>query len=426
MAKENQIQRTKSAPPPPELPIYGRVDPTKITFIGRTNYVAALEEKKFVFGLKREDRKNHVYIVGKSGVGKSKLIELMIRQDIANNFDACLFDPVGDIIKSLLNFIPENRKKDVLLIDPTNINNQICFNPLLNVPKDSRYQLAQNLSEIMALQFGENWNPSIDHLLRFALLALLDSPKANLYDIITILTEKEFRQQIIGHISDNQVKKFWEKDFQNWSEKFDSDAVNPLLNKLNQLLLNPYLQKIFTYTDNKTDITEFLGQKKITLINLAKNKLGETSANFLGGIILSKIKEVNAEKFLQEKNELYLYIDEFTGLVTSSFENILSESRKLGISFTLAHQYLNQLSPSKQALILGNIGTLIVFRVTGEDALKLKSEMAPIFDVKDMINLGTRQFYAKIMIDGEVYDPFSAETLKIINLPDNPQAPYLK
>ncbi len=299
MAEDNKIQTVKRAPPPADLPMLGKVDPREISFIGRTNYVAALEEKKFIFGIKRADRRRHLYIIGKSGVGKSKLLELLVRQDIAYGKGLCFIDPHGDVIEEILHFIPENRIEDVYLID--------------------------------------------------------------VFDL----------------------------------EK--SDPPNLLAN---------------------FDLGKLMGENKIILINLAKNKISEENFNFLGIALINKIKQAGIDRARMpesSRQDFYLYMDEFQNLVSGAFESLLSEAGKYGLSVTLAHQYMGQLSSGVRATVLGNVGSIVVFRVGGEDAQILESELAPIFKIKDMINLGTQEFYIKLMIDGEVYDPFSAETLKVLS-----------
>lgn len=420
MPRAGKIQIIKYAPPPPELPMLGKIDPSQMSFIGRTNYVAALEEKKFIFGIKRVDRRRHLYIVGKSGVGKSKLLELLVRQDIAYGHGICFIDPHGDVIESLLDFVPENRMDDVVVIDPTDAKYPASFNPLANIDPSFKHQLAQGLIEVMEKQFGANWTPRLEHVFRFTVLALLDYPHATMRGMISLLSDRNYRQKVVEYIEDDMVKRFWAIEFADWSEKFDTDAIIPLVNKLGQFLSDPLLRNIFGQKENKIKLEELMQQKKIIFINLSKGRLGEENSSFLGSMFITKIKQAGMARAglpESERHDFYLYVDEFHNLVTETFENILSEARKYGLCLTVAHQYMGQLIPRVQAAVLGNVGTVIVFRVGGEDAVKLKPEMAPIFDVKDMINLGMQEFYIKETIDGETYDPFSAETLKVLPPP---------
>ena len=416
-SKPNKIQIIKYAPPPPDLATLGKSDPSEVVFIGRTNYVAALEEKKFVFGIKRIDRRRHMYIIGKSGVGKSKLQELMIRQDIAYGHGVCIIDPHGELIEDILNFIPKERIEDVCVIDPGDIEFPSSFNPLSNIDPTFKHQLTQGLIEVLRKQFGTNWTPRLEHVFRFTVLALLDYPHATMRGMISMLIDLNYRQKVVEYIQDDMVKRFWSVEFADWSEKFDTDAIIPLVNKLGQFLSDPMLRNIFSQEENKIDLEKLMNDQKIILINLSKGKIGEENSSFFGSIFLTKIKQAGmarAKLETQEKNDFYVYIDEFQNIVTDTFENILSEARKYGINLIVAHQYMSQLLPKVQQAVLGNIGTIIAFRVGGDDATKLKPEFAPVFDVKDMINLGVGEFYIKMTIDGESYDPFSAETLQVL------------
>ncbi|OGF82836.1 hypothetical protein A3B18_00270 [Candidatus Giovannonibacteria bacterium RIFCSPLOWO2_01_FULL_46_13] len=396
------------------------MDPQAVSFFGRTNYVAALEEKRFIFGIKRTDRRRHMYVVGKSGVGKSKLLELLIRQDIAYGYGLCLIDPHGDVIEEILNFVPEERIGDVVVIDPSDTAFPVSFNPLSNIHAEMKHQLTQGLIEVMEKQFGANWTPRLEHVFRFTSLALLDYPYATMRGMISMLTDREYRQRVVDYITDDMVKRFWAVEFADWSEKFDTEAIIPLVNKLGQFLSDPLLRNIFAQKENKIDLEKIMNDKKILLINLSKGRLGEENSSFFGSMFITKIKQAGmARASLPEKDrkDFYMYVDEFHNLVTNTFENLFSEARKYGLCLVVAHQYLYQLMPAVQATVLGNSGTIAIFRVGGEDAKKLESEMTPVFKAKDMINLGMQEFYIKMTIDGNTYDPFSAETLKVMPAP---------
>jgi len=412
-----KIRKIKYAPPPPELPIYGKVDVKECSFFGRTNYEAALEEKKFIFGIKRNDRRRHLYVVGKSGVGKSKLMELIIRQDIAYGHGVCLIDPHGDFIEDILNFIPKERIKDVILIDPSDTQYPVSFNPLSNIDPELKHQVTQGLLEVLEKQFGANWTPRLEHVFRFTTLALLDYPEATMRGMISMLTDRNYRQRVINYIEDDMVKRFWAVEFADWSEKFDTEAIIPLVNKLSQFLSNPLLRNIFGQKENKIDLEKIMNDKKILLISLSKGKLGEENSSFFGSMFITKLYQAGmARASMKEadRKDFYLYIDEFQNLVTTTFENLFAESRKYGLCITVAHQYMAQLLPQVLATVLGNIGTMVAFRIGGDDAIKMAAEMTPVFQAEDMINLGIREFYIKMTIDGETFDPFSAETLKVL------------
>src|SRR3989338_3119553 len=420
MAKEGRIRLTKSAPPPPDLPIYQHVDPREVSFVGRTNYEAPLESKKYIFGIKRADRRRHLYTVGKSGVGKSKFLELLVRQDIAYGHGLCFIDPHGDVIEEILKFIPEERVDDVVLIDPSDPEYSISFNPLQKVPQEMKHQMAQGLIEVMEKQFGANWTPRLEHVFRFTTLALLDYPEATLRGMISMLTDRPYRQKVIEYIQDDMVKRFFAVEFADWSEKFDTDAIIPLVNKLGQFLSMHSLRNIFAQKENKIDFEDIMNNDKIFLINLSKGKIGEENSSFFGSMFITKIKQAGMARAKipeAKRQDFYFYVDEFHNVVTASFLNLFSEARKYGLNLTVAHQYIGQILPSVLDTVLGNVATIIVFRIGGDDAAKMESEMTPVFKAKDMINLGTQEFYIKETIDGETYDPFSAETLKILPAP---------
>lgn len=416
MPKEGKIQIIKYAPPPPDLPIYGQVDPADVCFFGRTNYESGLESKKFIFGIKRKDRRRHFYVIGKSGVGKTKLMELMIRQDVAYGHGLCLIDPHGDVIEATLEFVPKERIKDVVIIDPSDTQFPVSFNPLLNVAPELKHQVTMGLIEVLKKQFGANWTPRLEHVFRFTCLALLDYPNATMQGMIKMLTDRNYRQKVVEYIQDEMVKRFWAIEFADWSEKFDTDAIIPLVNKLGQFLSNPLLRYIFGQTENKIDIEEIMNNQKILLINLSKGKLGEENSAFFGSMFITKIYQAGmarASMAEKDRKDFYLYVDEFQNVVTDTFINILSEARKYGIALMMAHQYRAQLPQQIIATILGNAANIVVFRMGGEDASFMEKEMTPVFKAPDMINLGMQEFYIKMIVDGEVYDPFSAETLSV-------------
>lgn len=416
---ENKIQRVKMGPPPPELPVAGKFPAKDISFIGRTNWVAALEEKKFIFGIKRSDRQRPLYVIGKGGVGKSKLLELLMRQDVAYGYGLCFIDSHGETIHAMLDFIPEERIEDVVVIDPADTAHPACFNPFVGIDPSFRNQVAQGFIEAMERQFGANWGPRLEHVLRFACLALLDYSKDNLSGLIEMLTSQAYRASVIPHIENELVRHFWQDEFTGWAEKYESEAIAPLVNKLSQFLSDPLLARIFTNPENKINFDDLVSRNKIVFVNLARERIGEDNASFLGSMFITKLKQAGMARTVPREahEDFYVYIDEFQSLATKTFESILSESRKYGLNLTLTHQFAGQLPQRVHTSVLGTAGSIIIFRIGGEDASKLKPEMAPVFDAKDMINLGIGEFYIKMTIDGEAYDPFSAATLKVMTAP---------
>src|SRR3989344_5325438 len=301
--REGKLQIIKYGPPPEELPVIGSLPPDELTYLGRTNYIAALEEKRFVFGIKTNDRRRHMYIVGKSGVGKSKLLELMMRQDIQYGRGIVLLDPHGEAVEDILNFIPENRINDVCVIDPGDYQYPASFNPLANVDPEFKHQFTQGLIEVMEKQFGENWTPRLEHVFRFTTLALLNYQYATMRGMISMLTDRNYRQRVVEVIEDDMVKRFWAIEFADWSEKFDTDAIIPLVNKLGQFLSDPMLRNIFGQKENKIDFENLMNSNKIVFINLSKGRLGEENSSFFGSMFITKIKQAGmARASLPEKD----------------------------------------------------------------------------------------------------------------------------
>lgn len=417
--QEVKIASIKTAPPPPELPILGKFEPREISFIGKTNYVTALDEKRFIFGVKRSDRKKHMYIIGKSGAGKSKLLELLIRQDIVYGKGVCVLDPRGELIDDLLDFIPEERVKDTVVVNLVDEKHILAFNPLADIAPRLRHHFAEGFLEIMRDQFGSNWTGRMEHILRFAILALFDQEKPVLGDLIKLLNDETFRASAAAKIEDHMIRRFWEVEFEHWmkNERAENEAIAPLLNKLSQFLADPFLKQIFQNSENKIDFKQLIDDEQIVLINVARGILGKENASFMSALFLLKIKEAGMERVVlpkKERRDFYLYIDEFHNLVNQTFEGLMFDGRKYGIVMTIAHQYLGQIIEHFRGSVFGNVGTLIVFRVGGEDAKVLEGEFSSVFKARDMIQLGKQEFYIKTIIDDEVHDPFSARTLAVL------------
>ncbi|MBI2279028.1 MAG: type IV secretion system DNA-binding domain-containing protein [Candidatus Brennerbacteria bacterium] len=420
MPATERIQFVKTAPPPPELPVLGKVRPEECSFVGRTNYVTGIEEKRFVFGIQRADRRRHLYAVGKSGAGKSKFFELLARQDAAHGYGFCAVDFHGDLVGALLDSIPKERIGQVCVIDPSDTAFPVGWNPLADVPRELTHTFAQSLIEIMEKQFGVNWTPRLEHVFRFACLALLDYPHATMGGFVSLLTDGAYRAAVVKEVQDEFVRRFWADEFPEWSRRFEGDAVLPLVTKLSQFTLHPLVRNMFEQGRNTIDFKSLMAQEHIVLVNLARGNLGEHNANFLGALVVAKLKQAGMMRTNgadPRRRDFYVYLDEFQGLATETLENLLSEARKYGVCLSLSHQYLEQLTPRLQAAILGTMGCVVVFRASGGDAVRLEEEMTPVFKAKDMINLGTGSFYIKMTIDGETYDPFSAETLRALPLP---------
>jgi len=402
--------------PPDTLPAKDDIDPKDLSLFGRSNYSSGFSNKRYIFGIKRRDRQRHMYVIGKSGVGKTKLLEHFIRADIFYGHGLGVIDPHGDLIQDILDFLPEDRIKDVVLIDPSDREFPISFNPIANVSDEDKHMVTDAIIEIFKKQFASDWTPRIEHLLRFSTLAMIDYPNGTFNGMVSLLSSGPYRGKVIEHIKDSVVRRFWAIEFPEWSQRYDAEAVSPLLNKLGQLLADPLMRNIFGQQENKIDFFDIMQNKKIFLVNLAKGRIGDDKSAFFGAVLITKIYQASMQRIRLATNErtpFYFYVDEFQNIATKTFENMLAESRKFGIAVTVANQNLSQLTPSLRSTLFGNIGSMIVFQISAEDAAIMELEMRPVFEVSDMINLAEREIYVKMTIDGKRWDPFSADVLTV-------------
>jgi len=406
---------SKKAEAPQDVP---KTRDKDTSFFGVTNYHNNFDE----FGIARSDRRRHMYVVGKSGTGKSKLLELFISEDIKNGEGVAVLDPHGDLVDNVVRMIPEHRKDDVIYFDPGDIEFPVAFNPLVKVDESLKMQMTVGFINIFKKLFGDNWSDRLEHVLRYTVLALLDSENTTVLSILKMLSDKNYRQTITARIKDSVVKNFWVNEFAGWSEKFDAEAITPLLNKVGQFVATNMIRNIIGQPDNKFNIREVMDQKKILLMKVSKGLLGEENSNLLGAMIVTQIYQAamsRADTPEAQREDFYLYVDEFQNFATDTFEEILSEARKYKLNLTIAHQFVGQLSPSMIKTVFGNVGSMLSFRVGAEDAVVLENEYTPIFKVRDIINLAVRDFYTKMSVNGEVRKPFSGRTLDVVNPPDD-------
>lgn len=404
---------SKRAPAPDILPFEGTINKEEISFIGETNY----RNEKKLFGLKRIDRRRHLYIVGKTGSGKSKLLELLLLSDIQNGEGCCLLDPHGDLADEVLKFVPKERVKDVVYINPIDKDFPIGFNPLEPV---SDYQLRQHISTFFIAIFKKllafNWNPRMEHVMRYITLALLETPDSNVLGIQRMLSDAGFRQRVIKQIQDPVVKSFWINDFKASDQQFINEAVLPILNKVGQFTANPVVRNMIGQRKNMLDFDQFMNKGKIVIISISKGKLGEENSALLGSMFITKIQQAALSRANipeEERRDFYFYVDEFQNFATDAFSTILSEARKYHLNLTIAHQYIAQLPDEVKATAFGNVGSIISFAVGGDDAAYLSKEYSPTFTADDLINLNVREMYLKLSVDGKLTTPFSARTINV-------------
>ena len=400
----------KKHEPPKDLPTSGTEN---VSMFGKTNYHNNYED----FGIKREDRRRHLYVVGKSGTGKSKLLEMLIQKDILDGKGVGVLDPHGDLVDNIMQMIPEERMKDVIYFDPGDMDFPIAFNPLEKVDERYKMQLTIGFIDIFKKLFGTNWSDRLEHVLRYTTLALLDSPNTTILSILKMLSDKNYRQTIVARIKDSVVKNFWVNEFAGWSEKFDAEAITPLLNKVGQLVSTNMVRNMIGQPDNTFDIRDVMDNQKILLMKVSKGLLGEENSQLLGSMVITKVYQsamARADMHEEDRQDFYFYVDEFQNFATDTFSEILSEARKYHLCLTIAHQYIGQLDDDVRKTVFGNVGSMISFRVGAEDAVILADEYTPVFGVRDIINLGVREFYTKLSIDGELSEAFSARTLDMV------------
>ena len=382
-----------------------------ITYFACTNH----RNSNTLFGIKQSDRLSHMYLIGKTGTGKSTLIETMIHQDIERAEGFALIDPHGDLVKRIAAGIPEHRRSDVIYFNVPDRTQPYGYNPLRRVNAELRPLAASGMLEVLKKTWdARSWGVRMEHILRNALLALLDQEKATLPDILRLLTDKFFRTQVINSVENPQVKAFWTKEYSNYSPRLRADAIAPIQNKVGAFLADPRLFRILTAPERPIHIRRIMDEGKILLVNLAKGELGEDSANLLGGLLVTTIGLAafsRANMAERDRRRFWLYVDEFQNFTTLSLATMLSELRKFRVGVVLAHQYLSQLEPDIRSAVLGNAGTLISFRLGGEDAAFIARELGPRFEANDLLGLPNYHIYLKLMIDGMPSQSFSATTL---------------
>lgn len=390
-----------------------------ITYFGKTNF----RSSNAVFGIKRKDRRQHMYVLGKSGTGKSVLLSNLIVQNIQNGEGVCVVDPHGELVEEILHLIPDYRVKDVIYFNPADADFHIGFNVIqLDDPK-YKHLVASGLMGIFTKIWANAWSSRMEYILNNAILALLDTPGTTLLGIPRLLVDKDYRQMIIGNLKDPVVKAFWVHEYEQWRDQFRNEAIAPIQNKVGQFLSTSIIRNVVGQEKSTIDIFKIMNEGKIFLVNVSKGRIGEDNSALLGGMIITKIQLAAMERVRipeDERKDFYLYVDEFQNFATDSFSNILSEARKYRLNLTVAHQYTAQLENKDGSkvrdAVFGNVGTMIIFRVGADDADFLEKEFEPEFTAQDLVNLPNFHVYLKLMIDGITSRPFSATTLPPIKI----------
>lgn len=387
-----------------------------INLFAETNF----RNQRSKFGIKTNDRRKHLYVVGKTGMGKTTLLENMAIQDIQAGRGVGIVDPHGEFAEKMLDFVPSQRINDVMYFNPADLDYPIAFNAIETVDPEHRHLVASGLVGVFKKIWAETWGPRLEYVLRNAILALLEYPGATLLGIMRMLTDRDYRQKVVDKIQDPVVKSFWVDEFSKYRGSFEVEAVAPIQNKVGQFLTNPLIRNIVGQTRSAIDIRKAMDEGKILIMNLSKGLIGEDTSALLGAMLITRLQLAAMSRVdipEEGRKDFYLYVDEFQNFATEAFANILSEARKYRLDLILAHQYITQMEETVRDAVFGNVGTLISFRVGAQDAEYLEKEFVPEFSTQDLVNLDFAQIYLKLMIDGVASRPFSATTLAPFDKP---------
>lgn len=381
-----------------------------------TNFFATTtfrnERKKF--GIKLDDRRRHLYLVGKTGMGKTELLKNMAIQDIRDGKGVGFADPHGEAAEELLDFIPKNRVKDVVYFNPADLDFPISFNVMEEVEVAQRHLVASGLMGVFKKIWPDVWSARMEYILNNSILALLEYPGSTLLGINRMLADPDYRKKVVDKITDPLIKSFWIQEFARYTQRLESEATAAIQNKVGQFISSPLIRNIIGQTTSSVDMRKVMDDGKILILNLSKGRIGEDASKLLGGLLITKIQLAAMSRVdvpESRRRDFFLYVDEFQNFATESFVNILSEARKYRLCLILAHQYIAQMEETVRDAVFGNMGTLISFRVGAEDAEYLEKEFSPEFFARDLINLPKYQIYLKLMVDGVAGKPFSAQTL---------------
>ena len=381
-----------------------------VTYLARADFRGAGQ----LFGIRREDRFSHVYIVGKTGSGKSTLIESMARQDLACENGFALIDPHGDLVERIAGSVPLGRQADVIYLNAADPSQPYGYNPLRHVRQERIAVAASGLMEVFKKMWPEAWGVRMEHILRNVLMALLEQPAATMHDVLRLVSDGKYRKSIAASLKNEAVRAFLENEFERFTFGYRADGIAPIQNKVGAFLADPLLNRILTAPPQDLHIRRLMDEGKVLLVNLAKGRIGEDSSSLLGGLLVTTIGLAGysrADADPAGRRDFFVYVDEFQSFTTLALANMLSEMRKYRLGFTVAHQYLHQLEPDVRHAILGNAGTILAFRVGVEDAPYFAREFSEVFDESDLVQLPNYRVYLKLMIDGTPSVPFSAITV---------------
>jgi len=389
----------------------------EINFFAETTY----RNTRKKFGIKTDDRRRHLYVVGKTGMGKTNMLENMAIQDIQNGAGIGFVDPHGEAAENILDFIPPNRINDVIYINPADLDYPIAFNIMEKVDEEHRHLVAGGLMGVFKKIWPDVWSARMEYILNNCILALLEYPGATLLGVNRMLADPEYRKRVVEKITDPVVRAFWLQEYARYTQRYEVEATGAIQNKVGQFISAPLIRNIIGQVRSAIDMKKVMDEGKILIVNLSKGRIGEDNSRLLGALMITKLQLAAMQRVdisEEKRRDFFLYIDEFQNFATESFVNILSEARKYRLALILGHQYITQMDEKVRDAVFGNVGTLVCFRVGAEDAEFLEKEFAPDFTAEDLVNLAKYNIYLKLMIDGLAGRPFSAQTLPPFSRPE--------
>jgi CxxC-x17-CxxC domain-containing protein len=366
------------------------------------------------FGIKTDDRRRHIYVVGKTGMGKTVMLKNMAIQDIQNGKGVAFIDPHGEAAEELLDFVPSSRINDVIYFNPADIEHPIAFNIMEEVDAKYRHLIAGGLMAVFKKIWPDVWSARMEYILNNCILALLEYPGSTLLGVNRMLADVDYRKKIVEKVTDPIIKTFWVQEYARYTQRYEIEATAAIQNKIGQLISSPMIRNIIGQVSSTIAMREVMDQQKILIVNLSKGRMGEDNSRLLGALIITKLQLAAMSRVdmpEEQRKDFFLYVDEFQNFATESFVNVLSEARKYRLALILGHQYITQMEDTVRDAVFGNVGTMICFRVGAEDAEFLEKELLPEFSALDIVNLAKYNIYLKLMIDGIAGRAFSAETL---------------
>lgn len=400
-------------------------DKQDICLFAQTNYRNQMRR----FGIKLDDRRRHMYVIGKTGMGKTTMMENMVLHDIYSGHGIGIVDPHGDFAEKIINYIPTSRINDVVYFNPADLNYPIGFNILEIKSEEQKHLVTAGLMGTFKKIWPDVWSSRMEYILNNTLLALLDYPGSTLLGINRLLSDKAFRGKVVRNLKDPVVKAFWQTEFASYNDRYAQEAVAPIQNKIGQFLSASVIRNMVAQVKSTINVREIMDEGKIFIMNLSKGRIGEDNSRLLGGMLITEIQIAAMERVdtpEDDRRDFFLYVDEFQNFATPSFANILSEARKYHLSLIMAHQYIAQLDETVADAVFGNVGTIATFRVGGADAEALSQEFLPTYLPEDIVNLSKYHIFLKLMIDGVASLPFSAITMSPIGSPTDSAEKVIK